>query len=152
MVITISQASKQDIFEYTHVHEDKIEVINNGRNLIRAVWNQLPLKIIGISDCDEFQVLQEVKGQIACYKYIASNEEMQLKTAVICSGISSLPEVVGDAALLVNPTDYEEVAAAMEKLSQDEVLQGELIESGSKNVERFTWDKIVKQYWKALVG
>lgn len=212
-VITISQASKQDILEYTNVKEEKIEVINNGCNLIKTIENQkqdyfiaitsglphknaegivksyeayykrtecpLPLKIIGISDCDEFQILPEIKGQIECYKYIASNEEMhkliadargflflslvegfgfppleamQLKTAVICSGISSLPEVVGDAALLVNPTDYEEVAAAMEKLSQDEMLQKELIESGSKNVERFTWDKIVKQYWKALVG
>ncbi|MBQ3164386.1 MAG: glycosyltransferase family 4 protein [Lachnospiraceae bacterium] len=212
-VITISQASKQDILEYAHVREEKIEVINNGCNLIQPVENQkqdyfiaitsglphknaegivksyeayykrverpLSLKIIGIADCDEFSILQEAKGHIECYKYIASNAEMhkmiadargflflslvegfgfppleamQLKTAVICSSISSLPEVVGDAALLVNPTDYKEVAVTMERLSQDEVLQEELIERGSKNVERFTWDKIVKQYWKALVG
>lgn len=212
-VITISEASKQEILGYTCVSEEKIEVINNGCNLINPLENQkqdyfiaitsglphknaegivksyeayykrverpLPLKIIGIADCEEFLVSPEVKAQITCYKYIASNEEMhkmiadakgflflslvegfgfppleamQLKTAVICSGISSLPEVVGDAALLVNPTDYEEVAVAMEKLSQDEVLREELIQKGSKNVERFTWDRIVKQYWKALVG
>ncbi len=211
-VITISQASKQDILEYTHVNEEKIEVINNGCNLIKPVENQkqdyfvaitsglphknaegivksyeayykkaanpLPLKIIGIADCEAYDILPAAKAQIACFKYIASNEEMykliadarafvflslvegfgfppleamQLKTAVICSGISSLPEVVGDAALLVNPTEYEEVASAMEKLSLDTELQKELIEKGSKNVGRFSWDNIIKQYWKALL-
>lgn len=210
-VITISQASKQDILEYTHVNPKKIEVVNNGCNLIgqavnekkdyfaaitsglphknakgiiksyeayyRRTKNAMPLKIIGLTDCEAYEILPEAKAQIECFPYIASNEEMhkliadarvflflslvegfgfppleamQLKTAVICSGISSLPEVAGDAALLVNPEDYEEVAAAMEKLSRDEKLQEELIERGSRNVERFSWDGIIKQYWKVL--
>lgn len=210
-VITISQASKQDILEYAHVNPEKIEVINNGCNLIKPVENEkkdyfvaitsglphknaegivksyeayykraekpMPLKIIGIADCEAYDIEEEAKAQITCYKYIASNEEMhkliadarvflflslvegfgfppleamQLKTAVICSGISSLPEVVGEAALLVEPTDYEEVAAAMERLSRDRELQEKLIQQGSRNVERFAWDKIVKQYWNAL--
>ena len=212
-VITISQASKQDILEYTHVKPEKIAVINNGCNFINSVENEkkdyfvaitsglphknaegivksyeayykrvenpLPLKIIGIADCEAYEIAPEAKAQITCYKYIASNDEMhkliadakaflflsliegfgfppleamQLKTAVICSGISSLPEVVGEAALLVNPTDYEEVAAAMEKLSLDEALQETLIQKGSQNVGRFAWDGLVKQYWEVLLS
>jgi glycosyltransferase involved in cell wall biosynthesis len=54
---------------------------------------------------------------------------------------SSLPEVAGDAALYVDPTDVEAIAQAMLRLSQDETLRQELIAAGHRNVQRFSWEK-----------
>jgi glycosyltransferase involved in cell wall biosynthesis len=54
---------------------------------------------------------------------------------------SSLPEVGGDAALYVDPTDVEAIAQAMLQLSQDEALRQRLIEAGHANVRRFSWTK-----------
>ncbi len=54
---------------------------------------------------------------------------------------SSLPEVGGDAALYVDPTDVEAIAQAMLQLSQDEPLRQQLIDAGYANVRRFSWSK-----------
>lgn len=58
---------------------------------------------------------------------------------------SSLPEVAGDAALLVDPTDVEAIAQAMLRLSQDEALRQALIEKGYANVRRFSWEKAAQE-------
>ncbi len=68
-------------------------------------------------------------------------EAQQLGVPVMTSNNSSLPEVAGDAALLVDPNDTEAMAAAMLRLSQDETLRQELIAAGHENVKRFSWDK-----------
>mgnify|MGYP000878743120 CR=1 FL=1 len=54
---------------------------------------------------------------------------------------SSLPEIAGDAALLVDPTDVNAIADAMLRLSQDETLRQQLIQAGYQNVKRFSWMK-----------
>jgi glycosyltransferase involved in cell wall biosynthesis len=64
---------------------------------------------------------------------------------VLTSNNSSLPEVAGDAALLVDPTDVDAIANAMLRLSQDEVLRQQLIEAGYANVRRFSWEKAAQE-------
>ena len=64
---------------------------------------------------------------------------------VMTSTNSSLPEVAGDAALLVDPTDVDAIAAAMLRLSQDEALRQQLIEAGYANVKRFSWEKAARE-------
>lgn len=64
---------------------------------------------------------------------------------VMTSRRSALPEVAGDAALLVNPEDEEEIAAAMLRLSNDETLRQELIRKGYENVKRFSWPKAARE-------
>jgi glycosyltransferase involved in cell wall biosynthesis len=64
---------------------------------------------------------------------------------VLTSNNSSLPEVAGDAALLVDPTDVDAIANAMLRLSQDEVLRQQLIEAGYANVRRFSWEKAARE-------
>ncbi len=54
---------------------------------------------------------------------------------------SSLPEIAGEAALLVDPTDIDAIADAMLQLSQDEALRQQLIAAGYENVKRFSWEK-----------
>jgi len=62
-------------------------------------------------------------------------------TAVITSNISSMPEIAGDAALLVNPYDVKEIAQAMEQLYRDPRLRDTLIEKGKARKGLYTWDR-----------
>lgn len=65
---------------------------------------------------------------------------------VITSTITSMPEVAGDAALLVNPENVAEIRAAIVSLINDEALRTELIEKGKLNVRRFQPAFIAQQY------
>ena len=60
---------------------------------------------------------------------------------VMTANNSSLPEVAGDAALLVDPLDVDAIADAMLRLSRDEMLRRQLIAAGHANVARFSWQK-----------
>jgi glycosyltransferase involved in cell wall biosynthesis len=64
---------------------------------------------------------------------------------VMTSNNSSLPEVAGDAALLVDPNDVDAIAEAMLRLATDETLRAELIERGFQNVKRFSWEKCARE-------
>jgi glycosyltransferase involved in cell wall biosynthesis len=66
-------------------------------------------------------------------------EAMACGCPVVTSRASSLPEVVGDAAVLVNPTDAEELAEAMSRVLSEPDLRRSLIEKGSKRAGGFSW-------------
>jgi glycosyltransferase involved in cell wall biosynthesis len=64
---------------------------------------------------------------------------------VVCSNASSLPEVAGDAALLVDPVDTAGLAGAMERVLEDGGLREEMIARGLVQAARFTWDGAARQ-------
>ncbi|MCB9161733.1 MAG: glycosyltransferase family 4 protein [Caldilineaceae bacterium] len=64
---------------------------------------------------------------------------------VMTSTNSSLPEIAGDAALLVDPTDVDAIAQAMLRLATDEALRTRLIAAGHENVQRFSWEKAAQE-------
>lgn len=64
---------------------------------------------------------------------------------VLTAYSSSLPEVAGNAAILVDPTDVNAIADAMLRISRDEALRQQLIEAGYENVKRFSWDKAAQE-------
>ena len=68
-------------------------------------------------------------------------EALSCGTPTITSNTSALPEVVGDAALLVDPTSTADLAAAMDKLLFDPVLQAQLRMKGPQQAAGFTWEK-----------
>jgi glycosyltransferase involved in cell wall biosynthesis len=72
-------------------------------------------------------------------------EAQQMGVPVMCSNNSALPEVAGDAAILVDPTDVDAIADAMLRLSQDEALRQQLIARGYENVKRFSWEKAAQE-------
>ncbi len=72
-------------------------------------------------------------------------EAQQLGVPVMTANSSALPEVAGNAALYVDPTDVDAIADAMLRLSQDEALRQQLIEAGYRNVERFSWEKAAQE-------
>ena len=77
-------------------------------------------------------------------------EAMNCDTAIITSNTSSMPEVVGDAALLVNPLEVEEIAAAMEKIATNEPLRQQLIEKGRVQRQLFDWQKTSEKIYTHL--
>jgi glycosyltransferase involved in cell wall biosynthesis len=214
-VITISDASKQDIIKYSRTDEGRIVVINNGYNAIakreykeaeepyiiavtsdlphknangivksyeqyyKTAASPLPLIIVGISDILQYGVDDVIGKNITCIKYIEKNEDfhqliygaklflflsiiegfgfppieaMQLNTPVICSDRSSLPEVVGDAAVMVDPENYTQVAKAMNLVLDEKYDREDLCSKGRLNIERFNWEKTGNEYRKVLLN
>jgi glycosyltransferase involved in cell wall biosynthesis len=64
---------------------------------------------------------------------------MAYDTPVITSNVSSLPEIAGDAALLVNPYDEGQIAEAMDKVMRDPEHRRQLIERGREQVKKYSW-------------
>lgn len=160
-------------------HKNAKGVIESYKQYCKITDNPYDLVIIGLGSLDEYKLSDEIKKTITCYKFIKSNEEMykviggsevflflslvegfglppieamQLGVPVICSNTSSLPEVVSDAGILVNPNDYQEVAKAINKIMVDKDQRKELIDKGSVNVKRFSAEAIIREYWKLLLG
>jgi glycosyltransferase involved in cell wall biosynthesis len=71
-------------------------------------------------------------------------EAMACGTPVVTSKISSLPEVVGDAALLVDPYDVNDIAHAMARLLDDSELHANMVLRGRRRVQHFSWERSVK--------
>jgi glycosyltransferase involved in cell wall biosynthesis len=67
---------------------------------------------------------------------------------VLTSNQSALPEVVGDAALQVNPLDVEEMAAGLTRLAHDASLCDTLAARGYEHVRRFSWESAVADTWR----
>lgn len=140
--------------------------------------NPLPLKVIGIGSVGEFDIdMGEAAKDVICYPYVKDDRElfkiiagsrlflflsliegfgfppleaMQLQVPVICSDRTSLPEVISDAAVSVDPENPKEVADRMEQLLSDDELCVELMKKGTENYKRFDWDSIVRQYMEEL--
>jgi len=72
-------------------------------------------------------------------------EAMACGTPVICSNTSSLPELVGDAALLVDPTDTMALAAAIIRVLSEPDLRAALVKKGFEQVKKFSWDKAARE-------
>ena len=72
-------------------------------------------------------------------------EAMACGTPVICSNTSSLPEVAGDAALLVDPHDVESLARAMLRLLMNGHLRSELAARGLEQARRFSWRRCARE-------
>lgn len=76
-------------------------------------------------------------------------EAMNCGTPVITSNVSSMPEVAGDAALLVDPDSVNEIAKAMGKISGNESLRKNLIAKGNLQKQKFSWDKTADLLWQS---
>ncbi|MCK5347134.1 MAG: glycosyltransferase family 4 protein [Candidatus Heimdallarchaeota archaeon] len=72
-------------------------------------------------------------------------EAMASETPVISSNTSSIPEVAGDAAILVDPLDEKAIAEAMLRIHDDSNLSNSLIQKGRARAEQFTWKKTAEK-------
>ncbi len=75
-------------------------------------------------------------------------EAMAAGVPVVTSNRSALPEVAGDAAVLVDPEDAPALGEAIKRLVGDSELRSDLIQRGFKRAEGFTWSSAVEKTWK----
>lgn len=160
-------------------HKNAIGIVESYKKYCETVDNPEDLVIIGLDNINDFNIPEEIKEKITCYKYIKSTEDMykiikgsnlflflsltegfglppieamNLEVPVICSNTSSMPEVVGDAAVLVDPNDYDKIAYQIDAIANDEDKRKELILKGLKNVTRFSWESRTNLYWNEIVN
>lgn len=78
-------------------------------------------------------------------------EAFQAGVPVITSDVTSMPEIANDAALLVNPTDVNEISDALEKLISSKELQDQLINKGHQRAKEFTWERTADLLWESIL-
>ena len=160
-------------------HKNAEGILKSYEEYCHKRTEPMRLVMIGLENIDAFSVPDEIKKHIICIKYLEEDtqmyqvirgsriflflslqegfgfpplEAMQLGVPVVCSNVSSVPEVVGDAAVLVNPNDAEQVADQLLRLETDRELCGQYITKGYRNAERFLWERRIGEYEKLLFG
>jgi glycosyltransferase involved in cell wall biosynthesis len=77
-------------------------------------------------------------------------EAMQCGVPVICSNTTSMPEVAGKAALMVDPFDVSSIRDAMKKIYTDKELRSRLITAGMLRAQDFTWERSAQDLWNSI--
>lgn len=77
-------------------------------------------------------------------------EAMQAEVPVITSNLSSLPEVAGEAALLVDPTSEADIASAMQRIAVDADLRKQLIAKGLQQRRQYSWEDTAAHIWQLI--
>ena len=70
---------------------------------------------------------------------------------VVASNVSSMPEIAGEGAILIDPKNIEDMAEGIYKVISDEKLKRDLIEKGYENIKRFSWQKCAEETLKLLL-
>ena len=78
-------------------------------------------------------------------------EAFQAEVPVITSNCTSMPEVAGEAALLVNPTDSRSMSEALGKIVNDSTLSLDLVQKGRERRKCFSWEKTSSRLWDSMM-
>jgi len=111
-------------------------------------------------DYVEFDELLAIFQMASLYLHASLHEGFGLtlleafasETPVVTSNITALPEVAGDAAVLVDPLSVDDIKNGVLKVLTDESLQGKLITKGRLRARLFSWDKCAKETLKVYKG
>lgn len=77
-------------------------------------------------------------------------EALQCDTPVICSNTTSMPEIAGNAGLLVDPFDVKSICNGMLEMYNNQSLRNQLIENGKIRKSMFSWDKSADLLWNSI--
>lgn len=77
-------------------------------------------------------------------------EAFHAEVPVVTSNNTSIPEVAGDAALLVDPYDVDQMCHAMQQIADDKALADTLVERGRKQRTLFSWDRTATLLWDSI--
>lgn len=135
------------LYEDTLSLIDKLS-IRNQVHLLGRVPDEWLHKLYVAARCHTHVALYEGFG-------LPPLEAMACGTPTIVSNVSSLPEVMGDAALLVDPRSTEEIAVAMHRLVTDDTLHSELREKGLQRARCFSWETAARKtldVYRQVVG
>lgn len=78
-------------------------------------------------------------------------EAMNCDVPIICSNTTSMPEVAGDAAFMIDPNSISAIAYAMREITTNEELRKSLIKKGAEQRKKFSWDVAAETTWNAIM-
>jgi len=127
--------SIEQVFERIH---SKTDVLFLGRQTTELLHKQLgsAVALILVSHLEGFG--------------IPIIEAMNCDVPVICSNITAMPEVAGNAGHLVDPNSINSIANGMEKLATDKEYRNQLIENGRMQRKNFSWDVSAEKLWNSI--
>lgn len=158
-------------------HKNTEGLVRAYRAYYKLSQNPMDLVIIGVDNLKQFHIEPQIEKHITYFKYIVKDsdvynvikkskvflfpskqegfglaplEAMVLGVPVVCSDSSSLPEVVGDAALTVDCEDEVDIAQGLLCMEKEE-LRKDYIAKGLKNIKRFSWESKIQEYRKVLL-
>lgn len=153
-VRVVEAFSKADICEETHLFftgasESSLEAVIQKYNLSSRV------KFLGSVTEEELPSLYKgARGLLFPSLYegfgLPVLEAMACGTPVVTSNCTSLPEVAGDAALLIDPLNTQELQDAIERLEKDSSLREKLVAKGFDRAKLFTWEKTAQKVQEVL--
>ncbi len=128
---------------------------NSIKNLVENSYAKDNVILAGRVNNEELRLLM---GSAWCLAFVPIFEGFglpvieawQCSIPVIASNVTSVPEIAGDAALLVNPYNIEEIKNAMVKISKDINLRRLLIEKGGIRKNQFSWEKTAEYFWNII--
>ena len=119
------------------------------RSLVRKLGLQGRVRFLGtLSDDDLIALYSAADVFVFPSEYEGFGmpllESMACGTPVVCTNAASLPEVAGDAAVIVAARDPVQLAAAIERTMHDSSLRSELVERGQTRARQFTWERCAR--------
>jgi glycosyltransferase involved in cell wall biosynthesis len=127
---------------------DDISKYSNLRRLVHRHQLHQHVRFLGFVSTDTLAALYQL-AQIFVFPSLYEGfglpplEAMANGTPVITSNVSSLTEVVGDAALLIDPLDADSIADAMYRVLNETQLRDDLVRRGRERVKAFSWTRSV---------
>jgi len=151
--------------QYKNATKDGIKLVVTGSNMWRNFGKPIELqdqdvnKDIVYTGYLKPQELFRVTGAASCLLFVSFYEgfglpileAMSCNVPVITSNRAAMPEVAGDAAILVNPDSVDSISNAMSKIQNDNHLRQTLILKGQINVKRYSWDNTANILWNSVL-
>ena len=125
-----------------------------------AVWSGLQHKddVLFVGSLDQPQLAVTIAAAYALvYTSLYEGfgipivEAMRCGVPVLTSNCSSMPEIAGDAALLVDPYQVESIAQGLQLLVEDSSLYNRLKEAGLQRAQRFDWNQSAEKFWQVIL-
>ncbi len=151
-----------DRFKSTHVTDCRLVVVGNylfGKNGIEKTLNALKYKqdviFTGRLDNEDLALVVGASEALVLVSFfegfgIPLIEAFNCDVPVITSNVTSLPEVAGDAGLIVNPHSVEEIAEAMKQIVSQPQLRESLVGKARIVRQKFSWEKTAELMWQSI--
>lgn len=151
-----------DIFKETDTTGTKLLVVGNRKwwkgdieNAYLAMRNKNDVVFAGRVEAEVLGKMVSAATALAYVSYfegfgIPIIEAFSAGTAVITANTTSMPEVAGDAALLVDPYSPTDIAEALNTMATNSELRNALVQKGRQQIKHFGWDKTAGLLWQSL--
>ena len=127
--------------------------ISRNPEVRRAVAQTRTEQVVRFLGFVPFETLREFYSAASAFAFpslyegfgLPPLEAMATGIPVVTSSVSSLPEVVGDAAMIVNPENVFDIARGLHEVLVDKQLRAKLIAAGFEQVRQFNWSRTAQQ-------